>query len=119
MWFEKYIIEKGKTDLLSSLKKLDKKIISEALKDNGVDSIEELKDWIIENFTDCLEFAKDDPYSKLYFGRLLENENSDFLSAYEDDVKALWVFVYEKKNVCSYYVADEIKKIIKKVLHLR
>ena len=40
------------------------------------------------------------------------------MSVYKEDVEALWAFVYETKDGFSYYVADEIKKIIKKNLDL-
>ena len=52
----------------------------------------------------------------MYFERLLEHENSTWMSAYDQDIKALWVFVYENGNYYSYYIASEVKKIIKKML---
>ena len=50
MKIEKYIIAKEKTDLLSSLKQVDKNLIQEALKEFGLDNLEELKDCILEEF---------------------------------------------------------------------
>ncbi len=41
------------------------------------------------------------------------------MSAYQDDIEALWFFVYEKENYLSYYIPTEIKKIIKKELNIK
>ena len=49
----------------------------------------------------------------------MNNENSLFMSAYQDDIEGLWVFVYENKDHYSYYIPTEIKKIIKKELNLK
>ena len=46
--YEKYSIKKGKLDLLSSLRLLDKNIINEKLRNYGLKNINELKDYIIE-----------------------------------------------------------------------
>ena len=43
MKYDKYIIKKDKTDLLSSLKELNKDIINEKLEDYDLDNIEYLK----------------------------------------------------------------------------
>lgn len=118
MKYEKYLIKKDKVDLLSSLKSVDKKIINNKLKEYDLDSIEELKDYIIEEFEFCLNSSKDDIFTQMYFKKLLSNENSMFLSAYQDDIEGLWVFVYENNNHYSYYIPTEIKKIIKKELSL-
>lgn len=56
---------------------------------------------------------------KCILKKLLNNENSMFLSAYQDDIEELWVFVYENGNNYSYYIPTEIKKIIKKELNLK
>lgn len=117
-FFEKYLVKKGKIDLLSSLKELDKKIINKEMRDYDLDSLSELKEYIIDSFELCLSMSKDDMFTKIYFQRLLENENSNVLAAYRDDIEALWVFVYEKDNFISYYIPTEIKKIIKKELNL-
>lgn len=119
MEYEKYLVKKDKVDLLSSLKTIDKKIINKKLKDLDLDSIEELKDYIIEEFEFCLNFSKDDVFTQMYFKKLLNNENSMFLSAYQDDIEGLWLFVYENGNHYSYYIPTEIKKIIKKELNLK
>ncbi len=118
MWFKEYLIKKGDTDLLSSLKALDKKIVNEKLKKDNVKSLEELKENIIEEVKICLELSSDDIFTRMYFERLLEHENSMWMSVYKDDVEALWAFVYETKDGFSYYIADEIKKLIKKTLDL-
>ncbi len=116
MWFEKYLIKKGKTDLLSSLQALDQKIINENLKEYDLKNIKELKDFILEDFETCLEMSKDDIFTQMYFQRLLENENSMLMSVNRDDVKALWAFVYENNQHCSYYIPTEIKEIIRQIL---
>ncbi len=43
MKYDKYIIKKDKTDLLSSLKALDNKIIKEKIKNRSLNGIDELK----------------------------------------------------------------------------
>ena len=113
--YEKYAVKKNKTDLLSSLKAMNKEIIDERLKEYDLENIQELKDYITHDFADCLEYAKDDIFTKMYFDKLLQNENSPIICAYEQDIEALWTFVYKKSNYYSYYVADEIKDIIKEL----
>lgn len=115
---ERYIIKKGKTDLLSSLKALDKKLLKEKLEENALDDINELKEYIIDDFEIILDISKDDIFTRMYFERLLENEDSVFLSAYQSDIESLMVFVYENGDHYSYYVPSEIKKIIKKLLKI-
>lgn len=116
MKLEKHVITKEKTDLLSSLKKIDKKIIDEAFDEYDVDSLEELKESIIEEFEYLLNTAKSDILTRYYFTKLIENENTLMFSAYEEDVEKFLVFVYEVKDSYKYYIPDEIKKIIKKEL---
>lgn len=82
MNYEKYLVKKGKLDLLSSLKALDKKLLDKTLKDLGIDSIEELRDRIIEEFEMVLDASKDDKFTRLYFEKLLNHENSEWMSAY-------------------------------------
>lgn len=115
---ERYIIKKGKTDLLSSLKALDKKLLKEKLEEKALDNIHELKEYIIDDFEMILDMSKDDIFTRMYFERLLENENSVFLSAYQSDIESLMVFVYENGDHYSYYIPTEIKKIIKKLLKI-
>ncbi len=119
MKYDEYIIKKGKTDLLSSLKALNKNIIKENLEDYDLDNIEELKEYIIDSFEFCLSTSKTDLFTRLYFQKLLNNENSMIMSAYQDDIEALWVFVYENNEGISYYIPTEIKKIIKKELNIK
>ena len=116
MNYERYLIKKEKLDLLSSLKSLDKKIISEKLKEYGLENINELKEYIIENFEMCLDMSKDDPFTQMYFKKLLEHENSELMSAYEQDIESLLIFVYQNKTHYSYYIPTEIKEIIKNTL---
>lgn len=115
---ERYIIKKGKTDLLSSLKALNKKLLKEKLEEKALDDINELKEYIIDDFEIILDISKDDIFARVYFERLLENEDSVFLSAYQSDIESLMVFVYENGDHYSYYVPSEIKKIIKKLLKI-
>ena len=115
---KRYIIKKGETDLLSSLKALDKKLLKEKLEEKALDNIHELKEYIIDLFETTLDMSKDDIFTRMYFERLLENENSVFLSAYQSDIEHLMVFVYENGDHYSYYIPTEIKKIIKKLLKI-
>ena len=118
MWFKEYLIKKGDTDLLSSLKALDKKIINKKLKEYNIKNLKELKENIIDEVKICLELSSDDIFSRMYFEKLLNHENSMWMSVYKDDVESLWAFVYETKDGFSYYIADEIKKLIKKTFNL-
>ena len=116
MKYERYLIKKEKLDLLSSLKLLDKNIVNEKLKEYGLKNINELKDYIIEEFETCLDMSKDDKFTQMYFIRLLEHENSEWMSAYEQDIEDLLVFVYDNGEHYSYYIPTEIKTIIKNML---
>ena len=113
---EKYLIKKEKTDMLSSLKKVNKKIIDEKMEEYDVDSIEELAKYIIEEFKEILSSTKDDIFTQIFFQRLVNNENSMVFSAYEQDVECFNVFAYENGKHYSYYIPDEIKEIIKEEL---
>lgn len=115
---ERYIIKKGNTDLLSSLKALDKNLLKEKLEETDLDDINELKEYIMDDFEMILDMSKDDIFTRMYFERLLEHENSIFLSAYQSDIESLMVFVYENGDHYSYYIPSEIKKIIKKLLKI-
>lgn len=112
MEIEEYLVKKDKTDLMSSLQALDKMIIKKSLEHYGLDNIEELKEYIIDDFKYCLESSKDDIFTQLYFHKLINNENSIWMSAYDMDIESLWVFMYDNGKSYSYYIADEIKEII-------
>ena len=118
MDYEKYLVKKDRLDLLSSLKALDKKIVKKMMKEKGTDTLKELKEYIIDFFDSCLSMSKDDIFTKMYFQKLLNNENSMIMSAYKSDIEALWVFVYENNGHYSYYIPNEIKKIIKRELNI-
>lgn len=81
MDYGQYLIKKGKVDLLSSLKLIDKKIINSRLEEENLDTIGELKDRILEDFEYCLHSSKDDIFTQMYFADLLQNENSTYLSS--------------------------------------
>lgn len=116
MKYEKYLIKKGKKDLLSSLKALDKSIVNKIIKENDLKDVEELKEYIIEEFEDSLEMSKDDIYTRMYFERLLDNENTKWMSAYQEDIEDLLVFIYKNGDYYSYYIPTEIKEIIIRIL---
>ena len=117
-----YLVHEKKEDLLSSLKELDSKIVQERLEYDGLETLEELRDAIIDDFEDCLNFSKSDPATKRYFKAItfLENScNSEGLKyVYNDDIEALWLFVYKEDNKIGYYIPKEIRKIIKKILKI-
>lgn len=119
MDYKKYLIKKDKCDLLSSLKLLDKKITNKMMKEFGLEDIDELKEYIIDNFKLCLDMSKDDTFTKIYFQRLINNENSKMMSLYKSDIESLWAFVYENNGYYSYYIATEIKEIIKTKLKIK
>lgn len=78
---EKYLIKKEKTDIVSSLKKVNKKIVDEKMKEYDVNSIEELAKKITEEFKKILSSTKDDIFTQMFFQRLVNNENSMIFSA--------------------------------------
>ena len=116
MKYKEYLIKKGELDLLSSLQALDKKILNKKLKEFDVKDVYELKEYIIENFRFSLEMSNDDPFTIMYFERLIDHENTEWMSAYDDDIEDLIVFVYNNKKYNSYYIPTEIKKIINELL---
>lgn len=113
---KQYLIKKEKTDMVSSLKKVNQKIVDEKMEEYDVNSIEELANEIIEEFKEILSSTKDDIFTQMFFQRLVSNENSMIFSAYELDVECFYVFIYDNRKYYSYYIPDEIKKIIKKEL---
>lgn len=116
---EKYLIKKdNKTDMLSSLEKVDKKIIDKKLKEYDIKTINELAKYIIEEFKETLEMTKDDLFTQMFFSKLVNNENSMIFSAYESDVEDFFVFVYDKGSYYTYYIPDEIRKIIKQKIKI-
>lgn len=118
MNYEEYLIKKDKKDLLSSLKLINEEIISKKLKEYDLKSIEELKKYIIDSFKFCLHGSKNDIFTIRYFQRLIDHEDSEWLSAYQSDIEDFFVFIYENKGYYSYYIPTEIKKIIKKELNI-
>lgn len=114
---EKYLIKKdNNTNMLSSLEKVDKKIINKKLKEYDVKTIKELSKYIIEEFKETLEVTKGDIFTQMFFSKLVNNENSMIFSAYESDVEDFFVFAYDKGSYYTYYIPDEIRKIIKQKL---
>lgn len=118
MNYETYEIRKEKTDLLSSLKALNKNLIKKVLKEKYLDNINELKTEVLDTFTFCLSLSKDDMATKIYFKTLLDNENTNNMPGYQSDIKDFFVFIYKNDDHYSYYVPDEIKKIIKRELKI-
>ena len=116
MNYEKYLIKKDRLDLLSSLKSLNKKVLDEKMKEYELNSVNELKEYILEEFEMCLEMSKDDSLTRMYFMRLLNDENTEKMSAYEQDIEELNVFIYINEGHYSYYIPKEIKDIIKSML---
>jgi len=114
---EKYLIKKdNKTDIVSSLEKVDKKIIDKKMRGYDFKTIKELAKYIIEEFKETLEMTKDDMFTQMFFIKLVNNENSMIFSAYESDIEDFFVFVYDKGSYYTYYIPDEIRKIIKQKL---
>lgn len=52
----------------------------------------------------------------MYFMKLLAHENSEWMTAYEEDIDDLLVFVYKNDGHYSYYISTGIKVIIKNML---
>lgn len=114
MKYEKYLVKKGKSDLLSSLKALNEDLLNEKIKKYGVSDIYELKDYIVDTFRDCLNECQYDTATIIYFKELIRNENSNILFAIKQDIESLFVFVYNGGK--SYYIPNEIKQIINEYL---
>ena len=91
---KKYIIKKTKTDMITSLKALNKTVLKEQYNKHGVDNINDLKEAIIDKFKLVLDLSKDDIFTQMFFERLVKNENTNVFSAYTQDVRSLLVFVY-------------------------
>ena len=104
--------------MLSSLEKVDKKIIDKKLKEYNIKTIKELEKYIIEEFKETLEMIKDDMFTQIFFSKLVNNENSMIFSAYESDVEDFFVFVYDNGSYYTYYISDEIRKTIKQKLNI-
>ncbi len=113
---EKYLIKKEKTDMLSSLKKVNKNLIKNKMEEYEVNTIEELSNKITEEFREILSSSKDDIFTQIFFQRLVHNENSIIFSAYEQDLEFFNVFAYDSGEYYSYYIPDEIREIIKEEL---
>ena len=94
--------------MLSSLEKIDEKIINNKLKEYDIKTIKELAKYIIEEFKETLGKTKDDMFTQMFFSKLVNNENSMIFSAYESDVEGFFVFVYDKGSYYTYYISDEI-----------
>ena len=99
--------------MLSSLEKIDEKIINNKLTAYDIKTLTELAKYIIEEFKETLEITKDDMFTQMFFSKLVNNENSMIFSAYESDVEGFFVFVYDKGSYYTYYISEEIRKIIK------
>lgn len=54
----------------------------------------------------------------MFFSKLVNNENSMIFSAYESDIEDFFVFVYDKGSYYTYYISDEIRKIIKQEMRI-
>ena len=81
-------------------------------------NVSNIKEEIIKDFQFCLSFSKNDIFTIKYFCKILKYENTPNMSIYDDDIENLWAIVYKENNHYSYYIATEIKKIIKKELGL-
>ena len=74
--------------------------------------------YILTNFQFALSMSKDDYLTIKFFDRLVKNENSEVFSAYQSDVEDFNVFVYKKDYYYTYYIPNEIRRIIKKELNM-
>ena len=115
---KKYAIKTDKTDMLSSLKALPKGILKDALEEYDTNNIEELSKTLILEFESILKTCTNDFATILFFKRLLKDENTSTFSAYEMDIENFNVFVYKKDNYYTYYIPDELKSIIMKLLKI-
>ena len=63
------------------------------LKDKALDDIDELKEYIVDTFEFCLDNAKDDIFTQKYFQELIDNENTDTITAYPSDIAAFFILL--------------------------
>jgi len=109
---EDLIITKTKTDLLSSLKNIDREYAEKYMGDNCYDNYKEWKDNVLMLFKTSFEESKDNAYTIKFFNELVLYENTSNIVAYADDVVSNIVFLYRDNDDLKYYIPDEIKKII-------
>lgn len=109
---EHFVINKTKTDLLSSLENLDKEYAKKYMKENYIDNYKEWKDNVLEMFEVSINESKDDILSINFFSKLVFNENTSNTVFPADDVESNIVFLYRENDELKYYIPDEIKEII-------
>lgn len=109
---EELVINKTKTDVLSSLKNINKEYAKKYMEEYVLDNYKEWKDDVIEMFKINFEQTKNDKRTIDFFNRLVLNENTENIVAPSDDVKSNIVFLYRENDQLKYYIPDEIKKII-------
>ncbi len=112
-----YVITKESTDLLSSLQRMKKTILSESMELYDVESIEEIAHFSLYTFEALLSECITDINTQQYFSKLIKGEDKFDLSfIYFDDVTSFYIFLYKKEGKYSYYIPIEIKKIIMRLL---
>lgn len=113
---EDLVINKTKTDMLSSLKNINKEYAQKYMEENCYDSYKEWKDSAIFHFKVAFDETKNHVSTLNFFARLMHHENTTHIVAYADDVTSNIVFLYRDNEGLKYYIPDEIKKIIVKEL---
>lgn len=107
---EDLIITKIKTDLLSSLKSINKEYAQKYMDDNCYDNYKEWKNNVLILFKVSFDASKNNLFTMNFFNRLVLCENTTNIVAYADDVISNIVFLYRDEDGLKYYIPDEIKK---------
>lgn len=113
---EYLVINKTKTDLLSSLKNINKDYATKYMKENCFDNYREWKQDVLLMFESCFDSSKNDQFTINFFNKLVMHENTNCIVVPSDDVKSNIVFLYRENNELKYYIPTEIKEIIWKEL---
>lgn len=113
-----YLVIKDREDLLSSLKGINKKVINKKLMELDLENLQELKKYILEHLKDSIKNIKDRWLLNIHFETLLTNENKT-LSVDPSNVENFIVFLYEEDGEIKYYMATEVKDIIKRSIKVK
>lgn len=106
------LITKTKTDLLSSLKNINKEYAKKYMEENYYDDYNEWEERVLMLFTSSFEASKNNALTIKFFQNLVINENTENLVFYSDDVESNNVFLYEDNGKIKYYIPDEIRNIV-------
>lgn len=106
------VITKTKTDLLSSLKNINKEYAKKHMEEYCYDDYNEWKERVLMLFESSFSVSKSSYATIRFFNNLVINENTESIVCPADDVNSNIVFLYDDAGKIKYYIPDEIKNII-------